>query len=239
MTIYVNHKPYTYLIGWSKLDKWYYGVRYSKRADPNELWVKYFTSSKHVKRFRAKHGDPDILLIRRIFTTAQEAILWEQKVLRRLNVEKNPKFLNAKNDTTKTPSTFPDHTKFKLGNTPWNKGVSFKNTLTLEERKKFGRTFSAQETQYLSTLNKQRFESLEIREIWRQRALDQYSDPYQIEKHRARCISHKDRIWITNGVDNKRIYEYDINLYPGWRRGRFIDQTTVDKMTQSRVKVKE
>ena len=45
MTIY---KPYTYLIGWTNYDMWYYGVRYTKDADPNELWKKYFTSSKHL-----------------------------------------------------------------------------------------------------------------------------------------------------------------------------------------------
>lgn len=32
----VDNQPYTYLIGWSKLNKWYYGVRYSKKCK----WIK-------------------------------------------------------------------------------------------------------------------------------------------------------------------------------------------------------
>ena len=44
--------PYTYFIKWSAQNIWYYGVEYgfySKTANPNNLWVTYFTSSKLVK----------------------------------------------------------------------------------------------------------------------------------------------------------------------------------------------
>jgi len=30
---------YTYLIGWSKLKKYYYGVRFAKKSNPKDLWV--------------------------------------------------------------------------------------------------------------------------------------------------------------------------------------------------------
>lgn len=30
--------PYVYLIGWSKESMFYYGVRYSKHADPSDLY---------------------------------------------------------------------------------------------------------------------------------------------------------------------------------------------------------
>jgi hypothetical protein len=43
--------PYTYLIGWSELDLWYYGVKFGKSADPEKFLVNYFTSSKYVKSF--------------------------------------------------------------------------------------------------------------------------------------------------------------------------------------------
>lgn len=86
--------PYTYLIGWSNLNKWYYGVRYRKGCNPSELWEKYFTSSQVVKKFRKLHGDPDIILVRRTFNDIDSARLWEQKVLRRLKVVENNKWLN-------------------------------------------------------------------------------------------------------------------------------------------------
>lgn len=53
----MSHVPYTYLIGWSKLNKWYYGSRTAKNCHPSELWIKYFTSSKFVKEFRRLYGE--------------------------------------------------------------------------------------------------------------------------------------------------------------------------------------
>lgn len=78
MSIYI---PYTYLIGWSDLKKYYYGVRYAKGCDPSDLWVDYKTSSKVVHRIAEEHGDPDIMQIRKTFDNARDAREWEHKVL--------------------------------------------------------------------------------------------------------------------------------------------------------------
>ncbi len=86
--------PYTYLIGWSKLNKWYYGVRFAKNCVPVELWVKYKTSSIVVKEFVLENGDPDIIQIRKTFSSIEKARQWETKVLRRLSVIKDEKWLN-------------------------------------------------------------------------------------------------------------------------------------------------
>ncbi len=85
MNIYSNI-PYTYLVGWSTLNKWYYGVRFSKNCHPSDLWVNYFTSSNTVAKFRKKHGEPDVIEIRKIFTDVSSAIEWEAKVLKRLKI---------------------------------------------------------------------------------------------------------------------------------------------------------
>lgn len=85
---------FTYLIGWSKLNKWYYGCRYSKKADVNDLWENYFTSSKYVKEFRELNGDPDVVQVRKIFNDADSTRKWESTVLRRLKVVESDKFLN-------------------------------------------------------------------------------------------------------------------------------------------------
>jgi hypothetical protein len=86
--------PYTYLIGWSIHSKYYYGVRYAKNCDPSDLWVKYFTSSKLVRDMRELHGEPDVVQVRKTFETAGQAILWEHKVLTRLNILTEIKWLN-------------------------------------------------------------------------------------------------------------------------------------------------
>lgn len=93
-----EYKPYCYLLGWSILNKWYYGSEFgfrTKIANPTNLWSTYFTSSKHVKEFVKIYGEPDIIQIRKIFTTDKETISWEYRVLRKLKVRNNNKWLNV------------------------------------------------------------------------------------------------------------------------------------------------
>lgn len=90
-----DRTPYTYLIGWTKQNKWYYGVQFRKGCHPSNLWVKYFTSSKTVKTFRKIHGEPDVVMVRKIFHNVKDAVDWEIKVLHRMGVPSNTKFLNG------------------------------------------------------------------------------------------------------------------------------------------------
>lgn len=133
MDIY-SHCPYTYLIGWTNHNKWYYGVRYAKGCNPKELFVTYFTSSSHVKRFIAEHGPPDIIEVIKRFSSPAPARDWEYRVLRKLNVITQEKWLN------KCANEFPFNIKDKSymkndsyrdaisrankGKTAWNKGKS-------------------------------------------------------------------------------------------------------------------
>lgn len=94
---------YTYIIGWSNLDKFYYGVRYASNADPSDLWKTYFTSSKHVKEFREKHGEPDLVQVRKVFDDPDKARLWETKFLKKVNVLNNDKFLNKTDNISIDP----------------------------------------------------------------------------------------------------------------------------------------
>lgn len=96
-----DRTPYTYLIGWSSHNKWYYGVRYGKNSHPSDLWKTYFTSSKLVKEFVKIHGNPDIIEIRKIFSNIVSAKNHEDKVLRRMNVGASEKWLNVKGDSFK------------------------------------------------------------------------------------------------------------------------------------------
>jgi hypothetical protein len=93
----MHYIPYTYLIGWSKLNKFYYGCEYgniTKTANPSNLWTSYFTSSKLVYEYRNNYGEPDIIQVRKTFCCSQSAKLWEEKVLRKMKVLSNEKFLN-------------------------------------------------------------------------------------------------------------------------------------------------
>lgn len=87
--------PYTYLIGWAILDKYYYGVRYAKKCNPDDLWVTYFTSSNKVKEFAKMHGAPDVIQVRKVFQSIDESREWEKRVLTKLNVLQSDKWLNS------------------------------------------------------------------------------------------------------------------------------------------------
>lgn len=89
--------PFTYFIGWSKLNTFYYGRRTAKGCNPSELWTTYFTSSKYVKAFRKIHGEPDIVQVRRTFTSTKKCAKWETKVLIRMNAQFDLRFLNKTN----------------------------------------------------------------------------------------------------------------------------------------------
>ena len=91
------YSPYTYLIGWTREGKYYYGVRYAKNCTPSDFWTCYFTSSKEVSKYRDVYGEPDIKQVRKTFDTASAARLWEQKVIRRLEAVKSDKWLNKGN----------------------------------------------------------------------------------------------------------------------------------------------
>jgi hypothetical protein len=93
MTDAIYHNSFVYLIGWTTLDMWYIGVRYSKWCSPSELWTTYFTSSKHVRKFRTEHGEPDVVRVLKTFEDGGVARRYESRINRRLTV-KSPKFLN-------------------------------------------------------------------------------------------------------------------------------------------------
>jgi hypothetical protein len=99
----VIYRPYTYLLGWTKLNKYYYGVRFAKKCNPNDLWKTYFTSSKHVKSFYKEYGHPDLIQIRKVFDSSEQARLWESKVLRRIGVTKKQNWLNKTDNVSISP----------------------------------------------------------------------------------------------------------------------------------------
>ena len=120
----MNNAPYTYLIGWTDHNKWYYGVRYAKNCNPADLWVTYFTSSKHVKEFRKLNGEPNVIIVRKTFIDKEKAKLWEHEVLKRMNVVDDNKWLN-KNDRLAPPIMY-GHTH-NIGRKP--------SEISLEKRK--------------------------------------------------------------------------------------------------------
>lgn len=91
---------YTYFIGWSKHNIYYYGRQTRIGCDPTKFWKSYFTSSHYVAEYRSLHGEPDIIEIRKIFgENYVKCSNWETTVLTKLNCAKSPMFLNRTNNT--------------------------------------------------------------------------------------------------------------------------------------------
>jgi len=116
--------PYGYIIFWKSLHKYYIGVEYKtsdrmgKSAHPNNIWKTYFTSSKIVKDYTLKYGEPDIIRVVKTFETKEECLVWEESILNRVNAATNKKWLNR----ACTPKGFrckfhTEETKMKISKT--------------------------------------------------------------------------------------------------------------------------
>ena len=121
--------PYTYLVRHKPTGLYYYGLQYGKNCHPQNLWKTYFTSSKDIHKLIESTGaDSFEYTIRRTFDNATDAIEWEKKVLRRMNVVSRSDFVNrnipgssmfAHSEETKEKMRKPKPEKFRkqlLGN---------------------------------------------------------------------------------------------------------------------------
>lgn len=81
-------RAYTYLVKHKPSGKVYYGVRIKNDIDPTEdLFIKYFTSSKTIKELIAQDGiEAFEWQVRHEFNDELAAITWEAKVLQRCRV---------------------------------------------------------------------------------------------------------------------------------------------------------
>lgn len=144
---------YTYYLYHIPTKQHYYGVQFNKKANPKDLWSKYFSSSKRVHYLIDEYGaDSFLVQIRKIFDCPRKAIEWEKRVLTKLNAANRSDWLNCTNADNQymnkggyklteeqkqarrgkpawnkgVPTS--EHVKEKLkqlnkGRTPWNKGV--------------------------------------------------------------------------------------------------------------------
>jgi hypothetical protein len=87
--------PYTYKLIFKPTGQYYYGVRYAKNCNPNDLWDKYFTSSKHIHKLIKEYGlHSFIVKITKTFTNKVDALNHEKEILIRVKADKNGKFIN-------------------------------------------------------------------------------------------------------------------------------------------------
>jgi group I intron endonuclease len=97
-----TNAPYTYHLFCIPTQQHYYGVRWGNKVSPEkDLWLKYFSSCKKIKKLVKEHGKENFVFeIRKIFEheSREDAIVlareWEERVLLRLNVLNRSDWLN-------------------------------------------------------------------------------------------------------------------------------------------------
>lgn len=109
--------PYTYFIKHIETGRKYYGVRYSKNCHPKEFFIKYFTSSKIIKHIIQQQGiNAFEFRIHKIFSSVEDACLFEQKFLKRVKA-------HQKHDWFNQSIPGDDPVLYSKGCVPWNKGL--------------------------------------------------------------------------------------------------------------------
>jgi hypothetical protein len=124
--------PFTYLVKHIPTNKYYYGVRFRKKCHPYDLWTKYFTSSKKVKGLIRRYGKKSFQFeIRKTFKTAQQAMAWEFKVLRRMKVVDRKDFLNQSDNKRIDPKLL-SKMRMGKGNPMYGKKMTEKHKLKIK-----------------------------------------------------------------------------------------------------------
>lgn len=143
----MEYIPYTYLIGWSSINKWYYGTEYGVKkqpcANPKNLWVTYFTSSKLVEEYRSIYGEPDVVQVRKQFNygTIEErmkkSIYWEKRVLEKIDITDNC-WLNGRIGGDICPDTLKKISLLKYGVENVFQSDEIKEKIKATNLKKYG-----------------------------------------------------------------------------------------------------
>lgn len=186
--------PYTYLIGWSKINQYYYGCRYAKNCDPSDLWVKYFTSSLYVKKLKEEHGDPDVIQIRKVFNSMDECIEYETRVLKRIVKRKH--FIN-KNVAGAIKTGNPNPRSLKQREVA--RELMYKNNLKGDW--------------YTDGIHMKRFDPGEVPLNWYK------GSPESYKKKISNTLSefYANKLWYNNGLIRKKFKAEEVPA--GWVRG--------------------
>ena len=217
----VEFKPYTYILYHKPTGFYYYGSSYanSKRkiAHPSQLWNTYFTSSIKVKNLIEDYGvDSFEFEIRKIFTNSIKCRLWEIKVISRLKILHRKNFLNQRN-----PGGV--HTLIHRKNfRPWNYGLSANKDIRCRNKMKgINNRYTEDHKKNLAYKSSSEYKSIESR-IKHSNTISGIGNPAY------------NKIWINDGVVEKRILESDFINFNNFKRGKlkriYINNGNIEKL---------
>jgi hypothetical protein len=214
---------YTFLVTHKTTGIRYYGSRTSnnKSKIPEEdLWVKYFTSSKIVKALIEKEGKETFTpQIRKTFLSKDKCLLWEAKVLRRLKVHQNKNYFNmdtnqlphkAIQNVCKVTSIYDPSTDIMMR---WPKNKPLPVGFHIGAR-------PVSETEKSKISKRRWFHNENGLAVFCEKCPNGYK-PGRGPKYQSNSntLKSKKRFWITNGKDSKLV-DSSYELGVGWYKGR-------------------
>jgi hypothetical protein len=127
-------KPYFYIIKHIKSGKYYAGCKINSSADPCNLMTEegYKTTSKVVKKLIEKDGINSFLVLKiKVFENGKQALIYENRFLKKVNAAENEKFLNLHNGG----KDFVNKGGYKLSESTKNKMKKPKSKETIQKQK--------------------------------------------------------------------------------------------------------
>lgn len=208
--------PYVYIIKHIPTGLIYYGSKFSKSANPELFFKNYFTSSKIVHSLLESDGiDAFIFEIRRTFNTKEKCIEWERKVLRRMKVSSNEKFINLDENQTHFDNTGTTN----ISNPVTGKCIRVKESMPLPEGWVKGNI------NYKRSLNNKRLwfhdpdTGISYHVPENEKQAHWVSGRGRSYKSNSETLKKKELVSITDGKNNKFINKTEL-IPDGWRRGR-------------------
>lgn len=148
-------KAYTYYLFHKPTGLKYYGVRFKKDCKTEDLWEKYFSSSKEVHKLIEEYGINSFdYEIRKKFDSIEKARDWEHKVLKRLKVLKRKDWINKSEAKSASTKGFKYSEESKKKMSAWQQG---------ENNPMYGKTHSEESKRKISEAGKNRIWSEEAK----------------------------------------------------------------------------
>lgn len=231
---------YFYIIKFSITGQYYAGSRYTKKLSEtnikNDLWYRYFTSSKIVKMLIKKFGK-DAFVIKKIkvFYTKDGAKEYESRFLRKIDAKNSPKMLNQSNSVFDGPIELQWITDGTIS-TMILKGKPLLPGFRLGRTNKHNHNRKNKNSKL-----KNRIHVIDINTNDRMMIPKNDFDP---KKHvKANLAYNKNRTWIYNPITGEsKIIKDNISIPAGWLNGNPRRQKTIwyhDPDTQINYQIKE
>jgi hypothetical protein len=222
-----NKIPYTYFVLHVPTGLKYYGSKYGRDADPDKFWTTggYFTSSVKVKQLILEYGvDSFNAVVRKKFKTAEEALEYEYRFLKKVGALKKDDWLN-KNMGGK---------EFK------NVGPASEKALESQRNKKQTPEGNRKRSEASKGIPKSEKTRHKMKQVWSNRSIEDDLERRDKLRKKATGRGHSEDTrkelskivsetrWINNGVDQKKIHKDDLEhwLSEGWNKGRILEIVT-------------